>query len=338
MNREYHNSICTFDVILCSGLTEKTRLSFISSNSSFSECSNHHSSHFLLPNSQSQCEPDCQNIPFGTERITLSEAIEYKFTSCTWNKAIGNPSGAISLSKPGSSLTVSACHFIQCNSTSSAPSLSQASLGGAIGVFGIKSFKVDSSQFINCCSPYNKSNNADAGGICMNAVTTTISIINSDFIACFTGSSGAGFLMLFCTANSNSRTVQNCRFLSNLASGESPDGAAAMLFSNSGHPGFVDCIFSHSEAYYGGALYLGYRTFPSGVTFVNFCFFNANKGDTGNDIAISIPNMPTYDTPLFQGCFSTSDSNRVGYFDTNWHTYDFNWLPLTTINTDPLLA
>ena len=305
-------------------------MSFSSFNSSFTRCINHYSSHFILPNSQSQSEPDCVDISFGSETVSLPSAIEYKFTSCTWNKAIGYPSGAIYSSNPDSSLTISACEFKECNSTTTATNLDPASLGGAIGVFGIKSIKVDSFQFIQCCSPHNLSDNGGAGAICMNAITTGISIINSDFVACFSGSSGAGFLMISCTANSNTRTVHKCRFSSNLASGESPDGAAAMLFSNSGHPGFVDCIFSHSEAYYGGALYLGYRTFPSGVTFVNFCFFHENKADNGNDVALELRSMPSDDIPLFQQCFSTSTPNRIAYnLAQLWYLDDFNWVLMT---------
>ena len=135
-------------------------------------------------------------------------------------------------------------------------------------------------------------------------------------------------MISYCTSNSNSESVNDCRFLSNLASGESPDGAAGLISSNTYNPGFTNCYFYNSTAGCGGALFLYYPNYIQNSYPLQFCLFKDNTGTTGNDIAITMFS-PDNNTPPLRHCLSTSNSPRVGYSDTEWHKGDFNWLPQT---------
>ena len=279
--------------------------------------------YFSLFNSQSECQPDCKDISFGTETVSLPSSVEYKFTSCTWNQAVSSPGGAISSTKAVASLAVSACKFRECNSTSDRYS-GEGSLGGAIFVKGIKSIDVDSSFFIRCSAP-RESDNAGGGGVCMNSISSTITIKHSLFLSCFTGSSGAGVYIYGCTTTDvDAQTVNNCRFLFCTARGESPDGASGMIYQNSVTPGFSNCLFHKSEAENGGALYLDYSYYSDVKSFICFCFFNKNIATVkGNDICC-YPH-PSY-SPLLQ-CFSTTEDNRIypsGHED--WLTRDNSYV------------
>ena len=288
------------------------KISFTSFNSSFSECVRTFVGYFSLFNSQSQCKPDCTDISFGTETVSLPSSVEYKFTSCTWNQGVSSPGGAISSTKAGASLRVNECIFTECSVTEAKQS-GEAVLGGGIFVKGIQSIDVDASCFIGCSAP-RKSDNAGAGGVCLNSISSSITIQHSLFLSCFTGSSGAGVYIFGCTTTDvDAQTVNNCRFLFCNASGVSADGASGMVYKNSVSPGFCDCYFYKSNAENGGALYLDYSYYSDDTYYVRFCFFNQNTASKGTDICFRI--QPS-DSPLFH-CLSTSDGTKIyrGYDD-----------------------
>ena len=132
---------------ICAGVSRKTKVSFISSNSSFTECVRKHSSSQIF-NSQSCTISPYTNCTFAqTSRPTISSSAT--FTSCTFTSLSSNPGngGAISFQNQASgTLTVISCNFYSCKCTATG---SIEDGGGAIFAHTVSKVEVSSSLFVS---------------------------------------------------------------------------------------------------------------------------------------------------------------------------------------------
>ena len=342
--RDNHSLTIWLLSVLCSGLTEKTKIVFISSNSSFTKCVR---TQLGLPSSlfthiNNNLDPytgciithshivECEDYQSASEwnKEISSSSI---FKSCFWIECSGNPSGAISCHTSGASVIIHTCIFLHCTSSAPLSSFAFASISGAVYVKAIKEIRVDASSFHYCSAPQNVSDNEGAGAICINAVTQDISIAHSDFISCFTGSSGGGVQFeSLQTSAVGPQTVMSCIFVQCVGKGSSPDGGALSLWHSSYTIGCTDCLFSECSADTGGALVLGYS--PSTADHpLRYLFFNKNSGITGNDVCIYYDSVAN--SGVLFSCFSSSKPRRVGFWKVDWSvnttlTHD-EWLPQT---------
>ena len=248
------------------------------------------------------------------------------FKSCLWNKCSGNPSGAIYCHASGLSLIINDCVFAQCVSTAPFRGLSAGSISGAVYVNGIKEIRVDKSNFLLCSAPQNESDNAGSGAICINAVTPDIAITHSNFISCFTGSSGAALFIVFSSSvNADTASAYDCRFLCCTADGHSPDGAGTNLYGGTGFFSFRSCIFAKLKAYYGGALCIFYPSAERDPPPIRYSFFTRNTGTQGSDVWINCGTAAN----TFLHCFSTSEKSVC----VNYNPEQVSWLPQANINS-----
>ena len=109
--------------IICSGLTDKTKLSFSSSNSSFSNCVRKSK---LIPPSKLLSNKD-----LTTQQISTREGLHEtsSFISCSFVCESSFAGGTIYITGSSCSLFVSLCTFDHCSSSSE---------GGAIAVNAIE--------------------------------------------------------------------------------------------------------------------------------------------------------------------------------------------------------
>ena len=277
--------------------------------------------YFNLPSYSSHknadCRTDCFNQNFDSQQITPNSASTYSFRSCSWDGCLREPGGAISSTTSGASITVTTCTFNNCNSTKQNTQPSYSYTGGAICAKGIKELTVSSSFFIHCCAPQKKNDNGGSGGIFASDIQTTISVSSSDFICCFTGSSGAGLqLGAIQSSDVGPQTINNCRFMYCTAEGNTPDGGALNFLKSSYTPGCSNCLLSYCKAKFGGGIHFVFNSNPHPHPF-HCCFFNRNSvpsGGSGNDICFS--NKPSL--PPLVHCFSTTSSSKIYNGDDNW--------------------
>ena len=135
-----------------------SKLSFTSSNSSFSECvtTKSHSSYLYLSSLSSNNEYDgsiyeeCSFIQSNRPALSTTST---KFMSCTFSTIRSTvDGGAISLTDSTQQLYITYCSFQSC--------VSSSGYGGAIYAYGISSFSVEKTFFFDCNSTYK-----DRGGI-----------------------------------------------------------------------------------------------------------------------------------------------------------------------------
>ena len=309
--------------IICSGLTDKTQFSFISSNSSFTKCErkplkfSYVSSFIYHINSNSPTTYD--HITFGTQTQNLPTSETYfTFNFCSWDNCCSEPAGAISCDQSGASLIVMKCKFNNCNSTSGVTA-TQAFNGGAIYVNGLNTFIACSSLFVNCRAPQTNHDGGGSGGIYIRSIKTVFSLSTSDFISCFTGSSGAG---VFFYSSSNPKMdieiITDCRCIQCRAQDQTPDGGGMCLWEWMETLNCINCLFSGcTSTGVGGGLDFYFGTNSESYP-VKFCFFVGNSGTTGNDAFLYL--LPNKENIVLLHCFSTISSNRIAYYlNSNVH-------------------
>ena len=309
--------------ILCSGLTEKTRLSFTSSNSSFSECVRNHNHHSLtfLPNTSHvsddlHCWKD-EDFADNNKKPISSSSTEgdYFFTSCTFTGLTSANNGGAILFTLSGTLTITLSTFTSCSSNTPLPydyrgggavclesgtlrasstlfisctSVSYA--GGLLAQTGCKSSSVLFCTFKCCTSRW--------GGGLMTFLGPTSSLLSSRFISCTGAVSGGGFYH-DCDTQHGSLFISDTLFAHNCADSVS-DG-----FSYRGGDGFEN---------YRSAVY------PSNYSFL---FFTQNiaKKNVGHDITSNLTALPEGSIVL---CFTTTAENSFCNAGTDQH----DWLPL----------
>ena len=298
--------------------------SFISSNSSFTECVRKHlisSPSHMNPD----CDTECHNENFGSMQASLDASFTYTFDYCSWEDCIAEPGGAISSNTEGVSLTVIHCTFTRCNSTSyENPRATQSYNGGALCVNGIKELIVSTSRFFRCCAPQTNNDNGGSGGMYVVSITTLLVLSSSDFISCFTGASGGGaYFASIKTSDVGPQTVMSCRFVRCKSEGNTPDGGGLCLWGSDYTLGLSNCLFSECSVTTncGGGLDFTFSANPDPHP-IRCCFFNDNSAPDGNDV--NLRSLPSNLEP-FLFCFSTtSRSQRIGGVTNK----DDDWLPL----------
>ena len=314
--------------IICSGLTAKTKLSFTSFNSSFTECVRKHTP---LPlslydlssnNSDSSCRDSCL---FTLNPLTLSSSAT--FASCVWRNCKADYGGGIYLnvSNSGVSLTVTKSEFHSCEA--------DPYRGGGIYVEGIGSLQVRDSLFHKCSA--GGFDDYGGGGIEVNTCGEYPLIEDTSFISCQSGSDGAG-MGIWSPPFYHKTCLLNSRFVSCRAApfGNDNDGASLMVWNSSALICISNSIFAHSHSEYRGGAVTQYifnnASHSSSIHLFLFCFFKDNSAEfkPGNDVYFHdwIPSNP------FLHCFSTTQEYRISYYSSRDYHFDKdNWLPYTII-------
>ena len=330
------NSEETFYGVLCSGLTDKTALSFISSNSSFSECVRPYYFPFSSSPPNTDCLPDCINKHFRSLRFSLpSDSTSFSF--CSWEDCLGEPGGAIYSSSAGASITVNSCIFNKCNSTKPNTSSSHSYNGGAIFVSGITELIVFSSTFFHCCAPQNNHDNGGSGGIFAYDIKTTIWISSSHFISCFTGSSGGGaYLSSIKASDVGPQSITSCSYIQCTGYGITPDGGGLSLSYSDYTLGTSSCLFCSCATVgcFDGGLYFTFNA-NSDPYPICFCFFNGNSASQGADVYLM---NHSGSNPILHS-FTTTDAQYTVY-PSHWDAAQKqdDWLPLITVSLSPSMS
>ena len=337
------HSTDTFYGILCSGLTDKTPLSFISSNSSFSECERNHNNIYSITLNNDDNAPQCtidDQTPTNKEcstssRNDLNQNKNYKFTFCIFSNLNGgnNYGGAIKCTGSNSRLSINKCTFTDCSCTSEASSYP----GGAIYAQSISSFSVRHSIF-----EWDRDTQQayDGGAICLYTIPS-VTIHDNTFTKCYTtGLGGAIFLAESSTNAGTATIINNCKFLS--CKGPFNGGGGVCDHHNNQYDNFVtDSIFCKCSTYRAGGfciIHEPYSHYPPQYC-TKYCFFTQNTASFGNDVFVEWYN-PDSDPLVCCHCFSTSDSDRVGYrplinnyWGGDYRKTDRDWLPQTNTNS-----
>ena len=312
--------------ILSLGLTEKTKLSFSSSNSSFTECVRKHeiitvSSSFLAnSNCNNPAYTDCSFTQVNRTSLTTSAS----FTSCTWTNCQANNGGGIYL-KAGNTvtLTVTKGEFYSCTSFYR---------GGGIYLEGIKTVTIEETLFHTCTAAAH--NNAGGGGVEIVSLQGAPSIKHTTFLFCNSGNDGGGMGMWEC-AKWQDTGIVSCRFLGCSATPATDnDGGSLIVCYSNAAIGCSNILFANSlSGFHGGAascLTYYSSNFNSSIPFFSFCFFKDNSAAVGNDAFLDdwIPENP------FLHSYSTTFSSRAIYVINNsvWNSTSAyqnkdNWFP-----------
>ena len=307
----------SFSSILSSGLAEKTRLSFISSNSSFTECvsKNLVFSSFFSPSLFSNTE--CTAHPYigcsftQDRRPSLSTST---FISCTFTSITSTGNSAAIYFTTGSSLSIEFCLFTSCSST---VPRNEESGGGAVHITVAATLTIISTVFYKCVSSYL------GGAVFAQGACKSSNISFCTFVEC-TGSRGGGLM----TYSGPTSDIISSRFFS--CSATLSGGAfyhnsgftnSSVFITNSLFAGNTVETDSDGHAYRGGGAIENYRSvaYPSNYSFL---FFHANidKKENGHDITSNLK-------PMTEGsvvhCFTTTAEKSF----CNAGTDQYDWLP-----------
>ena len=312
--------------ILSSGLTEKTKFTFISSNSSFSECArNQHFFHHqnTIPDGCSSSEiSSCISI----SRTILQGGETHSFLSCYFLSVSSSfPSGgALYLhsdsSADSTSLRVEHCLFDTCTVSNSV-----YPQGGGALYTDCGTLSVLCSVFISCASA------CYGGGLFAYDKCRSSDVTLSTFINCSAGNGGG--LQTFTGPTSS---VNSCRFLSCVANrvggGLYHDGEESYWIK------ITDSLFTDNYANYkicsdtsetrGGGGFEDGRSNAYSFSCL-FSFFTRNRAPYGVGNDISVLKNQHNNSPL-TFCFTTTSR------DSFWNngSYVNTWLHKTIVDTN----
>ena len=315
MIKNISHSTDTFYGIICSGLTDKTQLSFTSSNSSFAECVRQHiSSSFSHSNSQcttatfsqdSACEYSGRGLSYSSGTNTFKNV---EFKRCYASIDHG---GAIKCT--GGTLTVIFSSFSSCNAV--------GKNGGAIYASSLSLFSLRNSVFDSCGGNYQ----VDSGGaIALNAVTSP-TICESLFFKCKSNENSGAIDMRSSGNDPKDLPIQCSFFLQcECLNGQWPSGGVIEATRNNcGY--FSSALFSSCQSNDGGALFLDPPLYTHSICF-SFFTRNSATNNYGMDAYFRYNNDQIN---IFFHSFSTTSSNRV--FDVATDQHKTNWLPLGAV-------
>ena len=318
------NSTDTFYGILCSGLTGKTKQSFIASNSSFSECVRKHHISFSSNTDIFDCTTTTGNNCVNTTRNTLQVGRPHIVHSCIFQSISSSVSngGVLYLHDTSrsttTSLTVDCCIFNTCSNTQ----IEGERYGGGAIYIDCGTLSITSSLFHKCQSvqygggiyAYNNCDSATvracnfincaanhAGGI-MTHMGPTSSISSSHFISCSAEWVGGGFYHN-CKTTAGTLTLSDSLFTNNRA-----DYEYDFQSTDRGGGAFEDCRESNYTSKF------------------SFSFFSGNRvtHGVGNDISFHYYKL---DIKCFFYLFTTTKEYSV------WNVDDYvtDWLPFGTL-------
>ena len=197
--------------------------------------------------------------------------------------------------------------------------------GGAIDARNADYVTLSLSSFVHCVS-HTTSSTSGGGGINCNNIQQQPFIHCCLFLLCESDDDGAGVSIWNAHGNPDIYLCNECIFLEDTAR----NGGGGLIVDTTDSRACSNCLLSHSLSGCGGALYLHYSFYSSEHFLTQFCFFHANSlysSGVAKDAAIESYFKLTDSIVLFQQCFSTSGSNRLGdYYNERWHNTDLDWL------------
>ena len=326
------HSTDSFYGILCSGLTDKTILSFISSNSSFTECVRKQIPfyHFLFNNII-----HCRDQTFSSDirckhtgsPISDSSGI-HTFTNDDFKDCYSSNDhgGAIKCTGSNTELIVTGCTFTDCHV--SKPSSYR---GGGIYAESIKSVTPQSCYFTSCSGFW-------GGGFYINEIGSTPSLSGCIFVSCKGHYLGGEAFVGQCTKTSSFIVCNDCIFIkgNNVSSSTYLRGGGFYLdIYESTHANAIsnNLFTGNSVNNRGGGLAIYEES--KGLDYsVYFCFFSDNSATSGgSDVFLT---SITFNS--FIHSFTTSDALDRLYVDilvtetdtSVEETHTPNWLPQGT--------
>ena len=278
------------------GRSQKTRLSFTSSNSSFAKCLRKHnplhsSSHSnVCPATRS--DSSCEGQSFGSGGHQ-SPTYSTTFSKCTFSECSSTNGGAIYVNGGSVSfLKIYSCTFTLCSATKDA--------GGAIYARSLTTLDVQDSSFVLCTCEGKNDNERGGGGILIRSVTSP-SVSSSSFVDNFCKRDGAGISIVY-SGSTTQQIFLSSKFIKCISEGTSADGGAVHIYENNCNLGFSNCLFSLCEASsHGGALLHQIKLTEESST-ICFCFFDKNKCSSASDVYLH----KLYSSKTFLHSFSTS--------------------------------
>ena len=306
----------TFYGIICSGLTYKTRLSFISANSSFTECVRKGIQSSVLDlSSNTHCNPPSYEGCF-ISGIHLTPTSTTSFTHCIFSSMTASDDYGAAIYSKDSSLIISLTSCVLTNCTADKNS-------GAIYLSGSNTLTIADSLFHKCISN-SKEADPGGGGLCVEGVSSSLSVYTSTFIKCKANvhprGGGGFFASRIETAYTHSSIFVNC--FSNCT------GGAVFFYILTVDLSITDTLFSGNTGCSGGGSIREINSIKSASVYLKYLFFTRNTAPQlyGNNMCIE----PELSASPFLFSFTTSVSNRVSYASGNTaHLYDDNWLPQT---------
>ena len=318
-------------------IREKTRFSFTSSNSSFTDSMITYNT-FRFSNSQNNDNsPLCSVNDLGTHNTicniskhnTLDNYNVCKFEFCSFIDVSSGTTngGAIAYFRTqttasGTSLSITTCFFFSCTAITANPATS----GGGVAVMYVSTVTISSCLFKLC-------DGAGSGGVFLQHITQQPSISDCTFYSCRCTQTGAGAYVGYSTLAVSPIFCTTCSFLSCKElhnSGDTLSGGGFSLCSSAADKSntIINSLFTHNHAKMGAGLKLYMQ---SGITpAVKFCFFNQNTAtQSGHDICLS----QLQENPLFYCFTSNPQSNRIYVYPaykntpTSSPTNYPNWLP-----------
>ena len=303
-----------FGYIFSSGLIEKTRFSFASSNFSFTECVRKYNSILHLSNTISCIDnpySDCPTMP----QANLTKAGISFFSNCNFtNLATDDHGAAVVCTASHSAIALTSCSFSSCISSFN---------GGAVFSDGsFNTLSVTKCFFKDCVS-----NSAEeypgGGGICMESSSSSLSVSSSMFINCKAQTNPRGGGGFFASQIQHSHTV-SCRFI--FCSANTAGGA--IFFWHLENEFFVgDTLFTSNSAGWSGGAIRELSNAHSNTMHIKFSFFTGNIAPDGLGTDFSV--QPEIAVIPFSNSFSTESSNRVSVYknETEVQTKTDNWTP-----------
>ena len=310
--------------ILCSGLTDKAKLSFTSSNSSFTECVRDHNPHYLTssPNAydvtdnlhlwEREVFSDNNNKPISS----LSIEGDYSFTSCTFTGLTSDDigGGAIYFTLTGH-LTLISCIFEQCN----ARVCNQEFLGGGAVYVESGSLVAISNTFTECSS------GSFSGGLLAQTTCISSTVSLCAFISC-TAQFGGG-LMTYRGPPSSILSTCFITCIGSFAGGglyhDSEKKKSSIFISDSLFINNSADDIDSSNSDIGGGGFKDYRTEDYASKY-SFSFFSRNvaKKGVGHDITSNANSVPESSVAH---CFTTTAENsfcNAGVDQNGWLLLD----------------
>ena len=315
-----------FHGIIISGLTEQTKLSFSSSNSSFTDCVRNPRTLLFSSNSAS-CSQLSYEDNYSINRVSCSTQGDYSFLRCSFfgdpNNIMAGHGGAICISNNEATLSVDYCQFY---------SFAVDGRGGAVYTENLTRVIVKNSLFDRCIPPSHQVGGAGAIRI-TNSSQPLIESCTFTSCSCLVDG-GAVYIYLGGCSSNNAIVAQNSRFVCCKCTGEDrsdgSDGGGVMMWDNDPLIGVRNCLFSYCHSYKGGGIYL-YLPDDNQLTPVQFCFFTKNSGTYGIDVFVHVE-----DDSCWEGIFSHSCTSGASNSLGQNHLYPVNivntWLPQANIN------
>ena len=305
--------------ITCSGLTDNTKLSFTSSNSSFSECVRKHYSHrTFYSNNNPSCDPlkvISGRCIYHTTGPTLSGSGPFIFTDTDFIecKVTDSSSYGGAIDCTSGDLTIQRCSFIKCY---------VGYRGGAV------SFRSD--------------------GLCIQE--------DNLYLQCSSGHASGAFDS-FDPSKLPTHNHKRCRYIDTTSEHHAhftiEYSTGALLYSNiyihgritltstsgtivnyheKGPIVYCNCLFADGNAYNGGVVsLLGVNSSPSASLEVKYCFFSNNHNSAGTTYEIYFDEYasPYASKELILHSFTCTSNSKVFVYNLSPQGQD--WLPLGTL-------